>query len=301
MLRFTLLISMFVAAAAFAQNNRSAVSVTGSDSNACTVVSPCRSFGVAIAHTNAGGEVIAIDSGGYGAFAINQAVSVIGAPGIHAAITASADGIGVTAASIDTVTIRGLNITLTTSSKGIKATSFGKLFIDNCSVSGGNVGISISGSSSSKASIADSVVRGADYGFVIQSPVAMLRCRGEANSNAGLYVQSGPDADGVVAAVDFVATGNGAGAAADSVLSGHQVILTLDHALLFHNDVGAYTSQNGVAGPDARVRVTNCTVTENLLGLVQQGASEFSSMNNNLVAGNPSGDTTGTISPITVH
>jgi hypothetical protein len=44
---------MQVVAATFAQNNRSAVSVNGSDANACTTVEPCRSFGVAISKTRA--------------------------------------------------------------------------------------------------------------------------------------------------------------------------------------------------------------------------------------------------------
>src|SRR5437870_9513770 len=74
------LASLLIASVSFAQNNRSAVSVNGSDANPCTTVSPCRSFGVALAHTNPDGEVIALDSGGYGAFTISQPVSVIGAP-----------------------------------------------------------------------------------------------------------------------------------------------------------------------------------------------------------------------------
>jgi hypothetical protein len=62
---------LFSAAAASALNNRSAVSVSGNDVNPCTTVSPCRSFVAAVAATNAGGEVIAIDSGGYGPFVID--------------------------------------------------------------------------------------------------------------------------------------------------------------------------------------------------------------------------------------
>jgi len=107
------IISLIVSATAFAQNNRSAVSVNGSDLNLCTTVSPCRSFGVALAHTSAGGEVIAFDSGGYGPFTINQSVSVIGAPGVHAALTASSShGIDVAAGASDSVKIRGLNVTV---------------------------------------------------------------------------------------------------------------------------------------------------------------------------------------------
>ena len=55
------LFAFLVAAVATAQNNRSAVAVSGNDLNPCTVASPCRSFAVALAHTVAGGEVIALE------------------------------------------------------------------------------------------------------------------------------------------------------------------------------------------------------------------------------------------------
>src|SRR6266550_6864327 len=108
-IRFTL-VSLLIASAAVAQplgNNRSAVSVAGNDANACTTTAPCRSFSVALSRTNPGGEVIAFDSGGYGPFTITYSVSVIGAPGIHAAITTgTSDAIDVNADNADAVLIR---------------------------------------------------------------------------------------------------------------------------------------------------------------------------------------------------
>src|SRR5438128_2774394 len=129
------LASLLIASVSFAQNNRSAVSVNGSDANPCTTVSPCRSFGVALAHTNPDGEVIALDSGGYGAFTISQPVSVIGAPGVHAALTTlGGDGIDVAAGSSDNVKIINLKITiLGATGKGVSGTAFGLLTVENCS------------------------------------------------------------------------------------------------------------------------------------------------------------------------
>ncbi len=157
------------AVAASGLNNRSAVSVNGSDTNPCTAMSPCRSFVAALAATNPGGEVIALDSGGYGTFVVNKSVSVIGAPGIHAAITvASGKGIDVSTASLDIVTIRNINITATSSdADGISATMFYHLSIEGCHVSGGGHGIVITGPTYSMASIVDTVVQGASYGFFI--------------------------------------------------------------------------------------------------------------------------------------
>jgi hypothetical protein len=87
---------LLIVPAAMAVNNRSAVSINGLDTNPCTVASPCRSFGAAITATADGGEVVALDTAGYGPFTINQNVTVAGTPGIHAAITAtSGDAISV--------------------------------------------------------------------------------------------------------------------------------------------------------------------------------------------------------------
>ena len=70
-----------LAHSAFALNNRSAVSASGLDTNPCTVSSPCRSFTSALAQTAYQGEVIALDSAGYGSFIVSQDVIVSGAPG----------------------------------------------------------------------------------------------------------------------------------------------------------------------------------------------------------------------------
>jgi hypothetical protein len=84
---------------------RTFVSTSGNDANLCTPTQPCRSFTAAIAQTTAGGEVIALDSGGYGPFTVNKALTIAGA---HVAITVfSGTGIAVNAGSPDTTDTSG--------------------------------------------------------------------------------------------------------------------------------------------------------------------------------------------------
>ena len=78
---FALCATFVVCTGALAQNTRTAVSVSGNDMNSCTVPSPCRTFAKAITVTNSGGEIIALDSGGYGPFTIDRAVTVRPVPG----------------------------------------------------------------------------------------------------------------------------------------------------------------------------------------------------------------------------
>src|SRR5688572_6672741 len=73
-------------AASQATAARTFVSTTGSDANPCTNTQPCRNFAAAIAKTNAGGEVVALSSGGYGPFTIDKSVTV-SAVGVYAGIT----------------------------------------------------------------------------------------------------------------------------------------------------------------------------------------------------------------------
>lgn len=92
---------------------RTFVSTIGSDSNFavnCSATANCRSLQVALSVTNAGGEVVVVDSGGYGPAEIIQPV-VITASGVDASISATVPGSS--ALVINTtgnVTITGLSL-----------------------------------------------------------------------------------------------------------------------------------------------------------------------------------------------
>src|SRR5687767_15933104 len=91
---------------------RTFVSTSGSDANPCTRAEPCRNFAAALPNTLAGGEVVALDSGGYGPFVVDKAVTVAGAPGAHVAVTAFAgDAVTVNAAASEHVVLRNLYLT----------------------------------------------------------------------------------------------------------------------------------------------------------------------------------------------
>jgi len=89
------------------------VSQTGSDSNTaanCSRGSPCRNFSAAYTVTNTGGEIVALDSTGYGQVSIGKAITISGAPGTTATVQVpvSSSGITVNAPSSDVVVLRNL-------------------------------------------------------------------------------------------------------------------------------------------------------------------------------------------------
>src|SRR5215472_15085253 len=72
---------------AMGQVQRTFVSVSGSDGNTCTRTAPCRTLAQAISQTNAGGEVVVLDSAGYGSVTISKSITVTAPAGVYAGIS----------------------------------------------------------------------------------------------------------------------------------------------------------------------------------------------------------------------
>src|SRR6266550_8089178 len=85
---------LLITSPAFALSNRVFVKSTGLDTGTCPITSPCRSFSYAMTQVSPGGEIIALDTAGYGTFTVSQGVSVFAAPGVTAFI-AVASGTGI--------------------------------------------------------------------------------------------------------------------------------------------------------------------------------------------------------------
>ena len=97
-------------AAAFGR--RSFVAAAGTDVGTCTPVAPCRSFGYAVTQTSAGGEIIVLDTAGYGSVVATKSVTIAAPTGVYAGITVvTGNGVTVNAGTTDVVVLRGLTIT----------------------------------------------------------------------------------------------------------------------------------------------------------------------------------------------
>src|SRR5207302_4023776 len=135
----SLLISLSITLAASlpaAAVPRTFVSGLGNDANPGTLTSPKRSFGSALTVTDPGGEIIVLDSAGYGPVTINKAVSIISPPGVYAGVTVtSGDGITVSAGASDVVILRGLTINGAGGTNGINFTDGAALHVENCVIS----------------------------------------------------------------------------------------------------------------------------------------------------------------------
>ena len=116
LIRFIVVAALVAAAApASATVQRTFVASHGSDANACSLPSPCRSFNAAIANTTGGGEVVILDTAGYGPMVIDRSIKVIGPSGVYGGISVLGAASGITTGVVinapgATVTLRGLDI-----------------------------------------------------------------------------------------------------------------------------------------------------------------------------------------------
>jgi hypothetical protein len=282
-----LLAAVFVSSAS-AQSQRTFVSGVGSDANPCSRVAPCRTFTQAISQTNAGGEIYALDSAGYGPFAISKSVAIVAPLGVTAGISVfSGDGIDVNVGPADKVILRGLTINSQgTGGNGVLFSNAGPaggvLHVENCVVNGFNkvesAGIAFLGAG--HLFVKDTVVRGNWAGIQMSGPVqgqataSIDRVRMEDNTR-GLSVS-----DGAQASVrESVASGNDSGIV--GIASGGVAELNVESCLIAGNNIGANAS-----GTLAIVRISNCTVTDNTFGLAVGPGGFILSRGNNTVEGN---------------
>jgi hypothetical protein len=133
------LLIMTFAAASQATVLRAFVSSTGNDANIgtnCVQATPCKTFNVAIGAVTPGGELIALDTSGYGPIAnINKAITIATVPGATAFVVAATgtSGFTINGASTDQIILRNINFngSNAASTTGITHNS-GNVSIDNC-------------------------------------------------------------------------------------------------------------------------------------------------------------------------
>src|SRR5208282_1226924 len=94
-----------------AQATRTWISGVGDDVNPCSRTAPCKTWAGAISKTAAGGEIDALDPGGFGAVTITKAITLDGGGGqIASVLVAGTNGINVSAGPADVVIIRNIQI-----------------------------------------------------------------------------------------------------------------------------------------------------------------------------------------------
>jgi hypothetical protein len=291
------LLFLFIATPIFALNNRSAVSVNGSDLNTCATTSPCRSFSVAVGQTAAGGEVIAFDSGGFGSFTVSQAMTISGAPGFHAAVTsASGNAISVAAAATDAVVLRNLVVLgVPGTNNGIDISSAQSVHIQNILVRGFTAHAGVSINNAGAATMMDHLVS-QDNGqgvFILTNAVVPVRItNSQLDGNSGAGIDAFLDIKAVVSNTSM--SGNAYGVWLQSTLTTN-ADMTLDNCIVSANNIGLYATNPDI-NSRAVFRLYANVISYNFgEGIHLAAATAYSYGNNAFSANNPDG---GPVTPL---
>jgi hypothetical protein len=279
------------ASMAQAQASRTWVSGVGDDANPCSRTAPCKTWAGAISKTAAGGEIDALDPGGFGALTITKAITLDGGGGqVASTLTSGTNGFVISAGASDIVTIQnvrfdGLSQTASPGLDAIKIITAKGVHVMNCFIfnwsqngiedtraAGGYLevnntsitncsqnGISVnpsSGSTQINAHVTNSIlVRSGSSGLFFGSNVhaTIFNCEVTQNIAAGVFAQQT------------------AGGATD---------VNIDHSVVSSNVVGF---QANTAGAIIRVSNTNAYHNVNLTTIA--GGGQVSSYGNNQTAG----------------
>ena len=247
--------------------SRSFVASFGSDSNPCSLALPCRGFTVALAATDPGGEIVVLDSAGYGTVTIGKSVSITVPAGVYAGISVtSGNGITINGAGIN-VQLRGLTINGQVGSvHGIRFVQGARLNVAGCQIvaMGGN-GVRVDGPGT--VLVTQTAVRGsAQDGIFVNAAANVTITRTRIQSSSGNGIVMGGGAVGSVTRTLL----------SDSGLFGIEALQTaagatriaIDDAVVTDNDnsAGVYAEASG-ASAVARIDLTNSLVTRNLNGI----------------------------------
>lgn len=133
---FALAVALILASTASAQATRTWVSGVGDDANPCSRTAPCKTFAGAISKTAAGGEISALDPGGYGAVTITKAITINGDATLAGILNATTNGIIINAAATDDVHIRNVSIAgAGTGLNGIRVLQAKQVALENVAIS----------------------------------------------------------------------------------------------------------------------------------------------------------------------
>jgi hypothetical protein len=281
-------------AQAYAQQPRTFVSPNGSDSNPCTLTSPCRTFQAAIVQTNSGGEIAVLGTAGYNSgatFNIDRPISIVNPGGFEAGIVVPSGGTGITFTATGAFYLRGLTIEGGgTGQNGIVFTTSGFLSIQNCVVRNLTVnGIVFQPDASSNEFLTVSDTYVADNGgfginvfpgFSNTTTAVFNRVEVDNNGAGGIFVDGGGTTELNATAMDSVVAGNGS-AGFSAVTSSGPTKLTVFRSAVIGNNIGLQADGTG-----AFIRVGQSTVNGNANGWEVMSGGAVQSYLNNQIDGN---------------
>jgi hypothetical protein len=305
-----LLGALFVAGAAVtpahAQATRTWISGVGDDANPCSRTAPCKTFAGAISKTAAGGEIDALDPGGFGALTITKSITLDGGGGQVASIlVAGSNGINISAAATDVIILRNLRFnglinTVTPGLVGVQVNTAARVVIEKCDIFGFNsaaILVATSASSSPLVKVQETTINNNASGISVKPTggtvkIALELTHVDDNVNGGVRIDG--TAGGTVNAAITDSSISLNGAIGLNALSGTaNVAVDVERTVIADNGGIAVQSSNSNGGT-ATVTVGSSMLSNNVGNAWSiVGTATLLSFKNNQVTG-PTVQTPGT-------
>ena len=289
-----------------AQATRTWVSGVGDDVNPCSRTAPCKTFAGAISKTFIGGEIDALDPGGFGTLTITKSITVDGGSAFASVLASGVNGIIVNVAVSGNdperrVTLRRLSINGTGSSgaiglrtglKGIGITAVNKLFVENCYIQNftqGGVDAASLAETGAYISVKDTNITNCNVGINLLTSSGFVvgnmdNVRIEKMTSNGVSMGNGANMKTRNSAVIFCA---GDGFSIGNTVA--NATLFLEHTFIGSNSAGI---RNGTTG--SIVDLSNSSIVVNATGIASSSGAAGGGVNshgNNVIANNTAAGT----------
>lgn len=272
-----------------AQATRTWVSGVGDDVNPCSRTAPCKTFAGAISKTAEGGEIDALDPGGFGTVTITKAMTIDGThgSGFGSILNSGTNGVNINITSgthindavviLRSLSIQGASQAVSPGLRGINLTKCDRVFVTDCHIQNQ----STTGITQNLTATGSLFVQDTDFtntGTAISTTTTAGTAIVQANHISVWGCSSGvvlsANSQGMITESFF-----GRNIGGNSSQAGNGCTLDISHSKFISNTVAI----SAVAG--STVRVNECEIFENSNGFAGT-ASAIQSGANNKVVGN---------------
>lgn len=278
-LAFSLIITC--TASTLAQASRTWVSGVGDDVNPCSRTAPCKTFAGAISKTAAGGEIDALDPGGFGAVTITKSITINGIGTYASILVAGTNGITINAGSNDEVTIRNINMFGYSSTlSGINYLAGGRVNIENCNINNFDIaGINANTSASGKLYVSNTTIsssKALSIGINITPGSGATDSAWASINNVTIRT---PNAGIKTTGKSLVTVSNSTINNANNAIITHaNGVVNIDQCKISENKTAVFCDFN------ATTRISNSSIYNNYMGV--DGTGKIYSFGNNMIHGN---------------
>ncbi|MBV9925984.1 MAG: right-handed parallel beta-helix repeat-containing protein [Acidobacteria bacterium] len=294
-----LVFTLLVSSAAQAQATRTWVSGVGDDVNPCSRTAPCKTFAGAISKTASGGEIDALDPGGFGAVTLTKSILIDGTTGagFGSILASGVNGVNVNdsaSGSPNTIVVRLRNLSIngagtTLGVNGVNFTSGATVHVENCTIRNfSGAGILLNSGTASRLIVENTTVTEVGNGISVSgtpaTPHAVVVDNSSFTRNTnGISVSGRAN----MAVSNSVISLNNANVSAAGVIvstaAGGATVIDLENCQVNYNSVGVQPNAQSA------IRLSNVHMTGNANALNFNGGT-IATYNNNRIFGNTAGE-----------